>query len=73
MVAKTVVPEGSPPSTTAGFTGETVLNETAFDVFEIFETVNPVGPEARQIRARIGGIHELAKIHIVTEIFSQFW
>ena len=56
MVAKTVVPGGSPPSTTAGSTGETVLNETAFDVSEIFETVNPVGPEARQIRARIGGM-----------------
>ena len=31
-----------------------VLNETAFDVSEIRETVNPVGPEARQARARIG-------------------
>ena len=56
MVAKTVVPGGSPPSTTAGSTGETVLNETAFDVSEIFETVNPIGPEARQTRARIGGM-----------------
>ena len=56
MVAKTVVPGASPPSTTAGSTGDTVLNETAFDVSEIFETVNPVGPEARQIRARIGGM-----------------
>ena len=48
MVAKTVVPGASPPSTTAGSTGDTVLNETAFDVSEIFETVNPLGPEARQ-------------------------
>ena len=56
MVAKTVVPGGSPPSATAGSTGETVLNETAFDVSEIFETVNPIGPEARQTRARIGGM-----------------
>ena len=56
MVAKTVVPGASPPSTTAGSTGETVLNETAFDVSEIFETVNPVGPEARQIRVRLGGM-----------------
>ena len=56
MVAKTVVPGGSPPSTTAGSTGETVLNETAFDASEIFETVNPIGPEARQARARIGGM-----------------
>ena len=56
MVAKTVGPGASPPSTTAGSTGDTVLNETAFDVSEIFETVNPVGPEARQIRARIGGM-----------------
>ena len=39
MVAKTVVPVASHPSTTAGSTGETVLNETAFDVSEIFETV----------------------------------
>ena len=54
MVAKTVVPGGSPPSTTAGSTGETVLNETAFDASEIFETVNPIGPEARQAHARIG-------------------
>jgi len=52
MVAKTVVPGGSPPSTTAGSTGDTVLNETAFDVSEIFETVNPLGPEARQSPAR---------------------
>ena len=56
MVAKTVVPGGSPPSTTAGSAGETVLNETAFEVSEILETVNPVGPEARQIRAHIGGM-----------------
>ncbi len=47
MVAKTVVPGTSPPSTTAGSTGDTVFNETAFDVSEIFETVNPVGPETR--------------------------
>ena len=61
MVAKTVVPGDSPPSTTAGSTGDTVLNETAFDVSEIFETVNPLGPEARQspaeqTRAPIGGM-----------------
>ena len=56
MVAKTVVPGGSPPSTTAGSTGETVLNETAFGASEIFETLNPIGPEARQARARIGGM-----------------
>ena len=56
MVAKTVGPGASPPSTTAGSTGDTVLNETAFDVSEIRETVNSVGPEARQIRARIGGM-----------------
>ena len=53
MVAKTVVPGTSPPSTTAGSTGDTVLNETAFDVSERRETVNPVGPETRQTRARI--------------------
>ena len=53
MVAKTVVPGASPPSTTAGSTGETVLNETAFDVSEIFETVNPVGysRQGRYVRA----------------------
>ena len=56
MVAKTVVPGGSPHFTTAGSTGETVLHETAFDVSEISETVNQVGPEARQIRACIGGM-----------------
>ena len=56
MVAKTVGPGASPPSTTAGSTGDTVLNETAFDVLEIRETVNPVGPEARHARARIGGM-----------------
>ena len=56
MVAKTVGPGDSPPSTTAGSTGDTVLNETAFDVSEIRETVNPVGPEAGQARARIGGM-----------------
>ena len=56
MIAKTVVLGASPPSTTAGSTGKTVLNKTAFDVSEIFETVNPVGPEARQIRACIGGM-----------------
>ena len=56
MVAKTVGPGASPPSTTAGSTGDTVLNETAFDVSEIRETVNPVGPEAGQARARIGGM-----------------
>ena len=55
-VAKTVVPGGRLSSTRSGSTGETVLNETAFDVSEIFETVNPVGHEARQIRARIGGM-----------------
>ena len=44
MVAKTVVLGKSTPSTIAGSTGDTVLNETAFDVSEIFETVNPVGP-----------------------------
>ena len=53
MVAKTVVPGTSPPSTTAGSTGDTVLDETAFDFSEIRETVNPVGPETRQARARI--------------------
>ena len=53
MVAKTVVPVTSPPSTIAGSTGETVLNETAFDVSERRETVNPVGPETRHTRARI--------------------
>ena len=57
MVAKTTGPGASPPSTTAGSTGDTVLNETAFDVSEIFETVNPLGPEARQIRARIDGMN----------------
>jgi hypothetical protein len=56
MVAKTVVPGTSPPSTTAGSTGDTVLNETAFDVSERRETVNRVGPETRQTRARIGGM-----------------
>ena len=56
MVAKTVGPGASPPSTTAGSTGDTVLNETAFDVSEIRETVNPVGPEAGQSRARISGM-----------------
>ena len=56
MVAKTVGLGASPPSRTAGSTGDTVLNETAFDVSEIRETVNPVGNEARQIRARIGGM-----------------
>ena len=56
MVAKTVVPGTSPPSTTAGSTGDTVLNETAFDVSERRETVNPMGPETRQIRARVGGM-----------------
>ena len=54
MVAKTVGLGASPPSRTAGSTGDTVLNETAFDVSaEIRETVNPVGPEAGQARARI--------------------
>ena len=47
---------GKPPSTTAGSTGETVLNETAFDVSEIRETVNSVGPEAGQAHARISGM-----------------
>ena len=47
LVAKTVVPGASPPSTTAGSTEETVLNETAFDVSETFKAVNPMGPEAR--------------------------
>ena len=57
MVAKTVGLGASPPSTTAGSTGDTVLNETAFDVSaEIRETVNPVGPEAGQARVRIGGM-----------------
>ena len=57
MVAKTVGLGASPPSRTAGSTGDTVLNETAFDVSaEIRETVNPVGPEAGQARARIGGM-----------------
>ena len=56
MVAKTVVPGTSPPSTTAGPTGDTVLNETAFNVSERRETVNRVGPETRQTRARIGGM-----------------
>ena len=68
MVAKTVVPGGSPPSTTAGSTGDTVLNETAFDVSEIFETVNPLGPEtrqrpARQTRARMSDIAGDIGIH----------
>ena len=54
MIAKTVVPGTSTPSTTSGSTGDTVLNETAFDVSEIRETVNPVGPETGQTRARIG-------------------
>ena len=53
MVAKTVVPGTSPPSTTACSTGDTVLNETEFDALERRETVNPVGPETRQTRARI--------------------
>ena len=53
MVAKTVVPGTSPPSTTAGSTGDTVLNETAFDVSERRETVNSMGPETGQTRARI--------------------
>ena len=54
MVAKTVGLGASPPSRTAGSTGDTVPNETAFDVSaEIRETVNPVGPEAGQARARI--------------------
>ena len=56
MVAKTVVPGTSPPSTTAGSTGDTALNETASDVSERRETVDPMGPETRQIRARIGGM-----------------
>ena len=57
MVAKTVGPGPSPPSTTAGSTGDTVLNETAFDVTEIRETVNPVGPEAGQSHAHIGSMN----------------
>ena len=56
MVAKTVVPGASPPSTIAGSTGETVLNETTFDVSEIFETMNPVELKATQIRVCIGGM-----------------
>ena len=50
MVAKTVGLGASTPdpSTTAGSIGDTVLNETAFDVSaEIRETVNPVGSEGR--------------------------
>ena len=54
MVAKTVVPGTSTPSTTTISTGDTVLNETAFDVSEIRKTVNIVGLETRQTRARIG-------------------
>ena len=54
IVAKTVVPGTSTPSTTTGSTGDTVLDQTAFDVSEIRETVNPVGPETRQTHARIG-------------------
>ena len=57
MVAKTVGPGASPPSTTAGSAGDTVLNETAFDVSEIRETVNPVGPEAGQSHAHIGSMN----------------
>ena len=53
MVAKTVVPGTSPPVTAAGSTWETALSETAFDVLERRETVNPVGPETRQTRERI--------------------
>ena len=40
MVANTVGLGASPPFTTAGSTGDTVLNETAFNVSEIRETVN---------------------------------
>ena len=45
MVAKTTGP-GSPPSTTAGSTGETALNETtSFDgASEVIETANPFSP-----------------------------
>ena len=56
MVAKTVGPGASPPSTTAGPTGDTVLSEAAFDAPEVREAVGPVGPKARQARARIGGM-----------------
>ena len=47
------LPGTSPPSTTAGSIGDTVFNETAFDISERRETVNPMGPETRQTRARI--------------------
>ena len=47
MLAKTVVPGTNPPSTTAGSIVGTVLNQTAFDISERRETVNPVGPETR--------------------------
>ena len=53
MVAKTVIPGTSPLSTTAGSTGETVLNETAFDISERSEIVNPVRPEIGHTRACI--------------------
>ena len=64
MVAKPVVPGTTPPSMTTGSTGDMVLNETAFDVSERRETVNPVGPEKGQTRARIVDMNcdELARL-----------
>ena len=38
MVAKTVGPGASPQSTTAGSTGDKILNKTAFEVSEMRET-----------------------------------
>ena len=57
MVAKTTGP-GIPPSTTAGSTGETVLNETtSFDgASEVFETVNPFSPKLERPRAHISSM-----------------
>ena len=60
MVAKTVIPGTSPPSTTAGSTRDTVLNETAFDVSERRETVNRVG-------------REMLAIQRETQDFKTFW
>ena len=68
MVAKTVGPGASPPSTIAGSTRDTVLNETAFDVSEIREIVNPVGPEARHTRAHIGGMSCDKLVSLLNEI-----
>ena len=69
MVAKTTDLRASPPSTTAGSMGDTVLNEAAFDVSEIFEErPNPIWPEVVIPRARIG---DMTSDELVTLLESK--